>query len=223
MRAEYTEVWVAEQNVPLARFAARARSIGSTGLDLIELGMADDSILRGFDEIFSWYGTGRIEFRQAVSHLPFRFFPALPPGGMHAVDFYLNQVGAPLGAVPRFPVERWDGGFVAVHPYSGSQRKNWPVENFQELARRMKMEWCHERFSDLHDLAKWLAGARLFVGNDSGIGHLAAAVGTPVVSIFGPTDPEVWAPRGARVVPMEATVDEVERIVIDCLRCGTSS
>jgi ADP-heptose:LPS heptosyltransferase len=52
---------------------------------------------------------------------------------------------------------------------------------------------------DLYELARWLAQARLFVGNDSGITHLAAAVGTPVLALFGPTDPAVWAPRGPHV------------------------
>ena len=55
------------------------------------------------------------------------------------------------------------------------------------------------RFKDLYELACWLARARVYIGNDSGITHLAAAVGTPVVAIFGPTDPAVWAPRGERV------------------------
>ena len=48
----------------------------------------------------------------------------------------------------------------------------------------------------------WPAGWRrrgLYIGNDSGITHLAAAVGTPVLALFGPTDPEVWAPRGPHV------------------------
>jgi heptosyltransferase III len=55
------------------------------------------------------------------------------------------------------------------------------------------------RIDNLFELACWLATARLYIGNDSGITHLAAAVGIPVVAIFGPTDPGVWAPRGERV------------------------
>jgi ADP-heptose:LPS heptosyltransferase len=39
----------------------------------------------------------------------------------------------------------------------------------------------------------------MYIGNDSGITHLAAAVGTPVLALFGPTNPEVWAPRGPHV------------------------
>ena len=55
------------------------------------------------------------------------------------------------------------------------------------------------RIDGLYELACWLATARVYIGNDSGITHLAAAVGTPVVALFGPTDPRIWAPRGAHV------------------------
>ena len=46
----------------------------------------------------------------------------------------------------------------------------------------------------LPDLAAVLARAQLFLGHDSGISHLAAAAGTPCLLLFGPTDPDVWAP-----------------------------
>jgi len=55
------------------------------------------------------------------------------------------------------------------------------------------------RIDDLYQLACWLAEAALYVGNDSGITHLAAAVETPVLALFGPTDPRIWGPRGAHV------------------------
>ena len=73
----------------------------------------------------------------------------------------------------------------------------------------MPVRWCAGpedpplegavRIDDLYELACWLAGARLYAGNDSGITHLAAAAGAPVLALFGPTDPAVWAPRGANV------------------------
>ena len=55
------------------------------------------------------------------------------------------------------------------------------------------------RIADLYKLACWLRSARIFVGNDSGISHLAAAVGTPVVAFFLASDAKVWAPRGRAV------------------------
>ncbi|MCB9884882.1 MAG: hypothetical protein H6838_05280 [Planctomycetes bacterium] len=48
-------------------------------------------------------------------------------------------------------------------------------------------------------LADDLAAADAFVGNDSGATHLAAMLGVPTVAVFGPTDPEVWAPVGPHV------------------------
>ena len=68
------------------------------------------------------------------------------------------------------------------------------------------------------DLACWLATARVYFGNDSGITHLAAAVGTPVVAIFGASDPAIWGPRGERVKIVSGafeniSVDEVLRAV----------
>ena len=224
LTANYTEVWTTARTVPLVRFADRARAISSTGLDRLGVTEPPPQLLdelRSFDSIVSWYGANRPEFRGVVGEfgLPFRFFAALPPdhGGMHAADFYLEQVrtvaACASDGIPRIrcAVERAD--FAVIHPFSGSPRKNWPLENFRalarELGRTLPVRWCAGsedppledavRFDDLYDLACWLASARLYVGNDSGITHLAAAVGTPVLALFGPTDPAVWGPRGPHV------------------------
>ena len=57
----------------------------------------------------------------------------------------------------------------------------------------------------LDDLRRGLAGAAGFIGNDSGVGHLAAACGTPVLVLFRDTDPAVWRPLGPRVAVAAAT------------------
>ncbi len=49
-----------------------------------------------------------------------------------------------------------------------------------------------------------MAGARLYIGNDSGITHLAAAIGIPTLALFGPTSPATWAPRGPNVTVLHA-------------------
>ena len=94
------EIWAPAQNLPLLRHIAPVRSIASVGLDLLEIeGQPSPArnLLAGFDEVVSWYGEGRMEFRSAVCDLPFRFLSALPDGESHATDFYLGQVGAPEG------------------------------------------------------------------------------------------------------------------------------
>lgn len=220
LRTEYTEVWVPTAVAPLVRFVDRVRAIAATGLDL--LGVADHhppeplvATIQSFDSIVSWYGENRPEFREAAAALNrnWRFLKALPADGcsQHAADFFAAQVGAPAGVSPRIPVPQSTAhGAAVMHPFSGSRKKNWPLERFQELAARLDepVRWLAgpedvlpgaDRFDDLGEVANWLAGARVYVGNDSGITHLAAAVGTPTVALFGPTDPRVWGPRGERV------------------------
>jgi ADP-heptose:LPS heptosyltransferase len=207
-RAEYTEVWAPRNVLPLIRFADRTRATADTGLDWI--GVREDAslaALEGFDSIYSWYGAARPEFREAVAHLPVRFFRALPP----------PADGVPRIAVPEAPVQ----DLVAMHPFASSVAKRWPTENFRAVAAQLNVpvRWIAGpeealddavRFDDLYELGCWIARARAFVGNDSGIAHLAAAVGTPVVAIFQASDPQVWAPRGERVRVLECPrVEEV--------------
>lgn len=164
-----------------------------------------------FDSILSWYGAGRPAFHQALAGLPVQFFPALPDGSCHAIDFYARQVGAPDGLIPHIGVAAVKRDFIAIHPFSGSPRKNWPLERFETLARLLPLpvefsagpeeSLDHAvRFEDAAELARWLASARLYIGNDSGVSHLAAAVGTPSIALFRTTEPQVWAPRGRQTV-----------------------
>ncbi|HZU08207.1 MAG TPA: glycosyltransferase family 9 protein [Chloroflexota bacterium] len=117
-------------------------------------------------------------------------------------------------------------GWLALHPGSGSPRKNWPVAQFAAAAGALagwglrpllivgpaEEPLAEAALAALHPLrpvlvrnwplealAALLAQCAGYIGGDSGITHLAAAVGTPVVAVFGPTDPAVWAPRGPRV------------------------
>ena len=214
LRSEYTEVWVRFANQPLVRFADRVDSITATGLDLVGIQTPARTMdrLAQFDRIISWYGTRHEEFRAAVRHLPFTFYDPLPrDAARHAVDFYAAQVGAPDGLIPRIPVgEVARRESVVIHPFSGSARKNWPLARFRELAAALPgpVEWTAgpeeplaeaTRFDDLYELARWLAGARGYIGNDSGISHLAAAVGVPVLALFRHDNAAVWSPRPSHV------------------------
>lgn len=230
------ELWTSSACVPLVEFCDHVKSIASTGLDLLEFGLDPPAkdLLQKFDRIVSWYGSSRLEFRETVRHLPITFHPAVPQdASTHAVDFYLTHAGGPHGAIPilkGFATEP-KRNFVACQPFSGSVSKNWQPENFRQLAQSLTLplefavgpdeEWpgAH-RFSSLAETARWLASARVYVGNDSGITHLAAAVGIPVVAIFRRTDPQVWAPRGRnRVQVLTGTpgVDEVKQAIMDLI------
>lgn len=126
----------------------------------------------------------------------------------------------------RFLAESDARPLIALHPGSGSARKNWPVEKWVEFGRGLIAQnaqllvvggeadeervaqlcaaWLDApilfaRHLPLPHLAALLARSRLFIGHDSGISHLAAAVGARCLLLFGPTDPAVWAPANPRV------------------------
>ncbi|MFW6133253.1 MAG: glycosyltransferase family 9 protein [Planctomycetota bacterium] len=115
-----------------------------------------------------------------------------------------------------------DHPYVAVHPGAGAPAKCWPGENFTRLAQgppgdtqavvilgpveaeRGPAASAFEPAAVLQSpsldvLAGVLGGAAGYVGNDSGVSHLAAAVGAPTVALFGATRAEQFAPRGPRV------------------------
>jgi hypothetical protein len=240
LRTDYLEVWSLARNLPLVRFADATDSYVGAGLELAGVADPPPSLwtrLRSFDQIISWYGANRPELRAAMAGLPIHYFAALPPPGWsaHAAEFYLSHAReiAPCASdgVPRIRCAAGREDFIAIQPFSGSPRKNWPLEYYTQLRLPLPVRWCAGpeetlegamRFDDLYGLACWLASARLFVGNDSGISHLAAAAGTPTLAIFTCTDPDVWAPRGAHVRVLRAPgVAQVESAVHDMLesRC----
>ena len=237
LACQYTELWISSAVTPLCGHLANVvRPLPSTGIDLLGVGDLDMSPalsdkLRTFDSIVSWYGTNRPEFREAMhaAGVPCEFLAALPPQDYlgHATDYFLEQVGSPSGTVPRIevcPTAKRDT--VVIHPFSGSSRKNWPLEKFRALAARLpyRVEWSAgpeeelpeaTRSSDLFELAVWIAGARLYVGNDSGITHLAAATGVTTLALFGPTKPETWAPHGEHVTVWQT--EPMEELSVDAV------
>jgi heptosyltransferase III len=173
--------------------------------------------------------------RDVQRHDPF------PAKAMHIVDYHLDAVGAGrlAGAVPRVNAEGAPGvavgpGTVAIAPGSGSAAKNWPMDAFVTLSgllgeKGMRVAWvmgpAEERLNlpagvqvwsglPLPSLAASLARCGLYVGNDSGVTHLAAACGCPTVALFGATDPSTWAPRGRAVRIITSPIGAVEGISI---------
>ena len=129
---------------------------------------------------------------------------------------------------PELPELAGAGPWLAVAPGSGQPLKNWPLAHYYEVGRalawehQLKVVWLTGPAEaatlpfieglaaaqsqvvlagqPLARVAAVLSGCRLYLGNDSGLTHLAAASGAGgVLGLFGPTDPQVWAPLGERV------------------------
>ena len=167
---------------------------------------------------------------EAVAALQARHLAGL---GLNYVPgpFSLDMGLDPEAELPELP---GPGPWMAVAPGSGSRRKNWPLPHYYEVSRALGWEyglrvvWLagpaeEEMLPYLGPLAKAqgqllltnrplsrvarvLSHCRLYIGNDSGLTHLAAAVAGPeVLALFGPTDPRVWAPLGPRVRILRAS------------------
>ncbi len=125
-------------------------------------------------------------------------------------------------------------GTILLHPGAGSIRKRWPIAGFIEIAARLEADGLNPEFllgpaeedlantlqgpdktvhvlTELEDLTGLLKSAGGYIGNDSGATHLAAFSGIPTGVIFGPTDPDRWAPVGRAV--------ETIRPVVACNPC----
>jgi ADP-heptose:LPS heptosyltransferase len=167
--------------------------------------------------------------------------PSRPAGEtQHAARYLLNTLSplgidvawddAPFNVTPIVAEE------VLIHPGSGSPAKNWPAPHFAQVIRKLQAdvrlvvgEADYAAAADveatvghslprlqlphLDDLARRLAGCQGYLGNDSGVSHLAGLCGAHTVAIFGPTHPTVWAPIGpdVHVLPFSADPREVAR------------
>jgi heptosyltransferase-2 len=129
---------------------------------------------------------------------------------------------------------------VAVHPGSGSAAKNWPVDKFASVCRWLVDEMAVQllviqgeaddmtvqeltkllaprvpklvRGLKLTELSAVLERCLLFLGNDSGISHLAAAVGTPTLAMFGPSSSSIWRPVGSHVQVVSFGHDDIQEV-----------
>ncbi len=120
--------------------------------------------------------------------------------------------------------------YVVLHPFASAPPKTWPIERFVEVAERLQSSGLEPmilagpgddasafakfqvfRNAPLADVKNLMAGASLFIGNDSGPAHIAAAFAVPVVVLFGPSNPVTWAPwrTEARVLTSQGSIDKI--------------
>jgi ADP-heptose:LPS heptosyltransferase len=121
---------------------------------------------------------------------------------------------------------------LVIAPGSGAREKNWPAEYFLAV-----VDWWRQAVDgtalvlsgpveeerggigplrreclvagglDLAQTAALLSRSALYLGNDSGVSHLCAALGVRTVVLFGPSDPAQWSPRGPRVTILRRAVE----------------
>jgi ADP-heptose:LPS heptosyltransferase len=138
---------------------------------------------------------------------------------MAAAMFYLGvprtwvpraRVPAPIGRSPHAPA----GSYAVIHPSAATPEKTWPAESFIQVAGFLESamqltpvfiagpgedlasfrRWPTVIGASLSEVAQLMRDASVFIGNDSGPAHVAAAFGLPLVVLFGPSDAEIWAP-----------------------------
>jgi ADP-heptose:LPS heptosyltransferase len=104
-------------------------------------------------------------------------------------------------------------GAAVIHPTAAAEEKTWKAEGFLAVAEHLKQAGLDPVFigaatddlspfrgyrtlhgAALAEIKQLLSRASIFVGNDSGPAHMAAAFGVPVVVIFGASDPAIWGP-----------------------------
>jgi heptosyltransferase-3 len=128
---------------------------------------------------------------------------------------------------------------VALHPGSGSEKKNWQLQNWISLGNYVQENFAgslvivsgeaeqsqtkklrtifdnsRTRFANLLPLPHLAAVLEktIFVGHDSGISHVASATGADSILLFGPTDPAVWAPLNKNVCVIRAPNGDLSRL-----------
>ena len=116
---------------------------------------------------------------------------------------------------PNIPIKLKDRKFIAIHPGSGDKRKNvkidffyelskeldYPVvlfggENEVDLAEKFKIKIC----KNLNEVFEIFENTLFYIGNDSGISHLAGSCNIPGIVFFGPTNYKIWKPVGEKIL-----------------------
>ena len=142
------------------------------------------------------------------------------------IQFTLEQIEAFVSDHSVEAVD-WSEKVTVIHPGSGSAGKCWHLDNFLAVANKLRRKGHHvvfllgpaelERFDradrqkiettancltdlSLTEVIGLLSCAHCFIGNDTGITHLAAGIGTRTIAMFGPTDPKVYGPIGPDVI-----------------------
>ena len=182
-----------------------------------------------FDAAYVWMKADAFAENLRRSGVARVFHSAPFPDSGHAANHLLRSIDLPAPELPDLWTPSSDK--IIMHPGSGAAAKCWPhfagliemVRDAVVLIGPADVDFPTNRPSlrglSLLDVAEELRQCRCFVGNDSGITHLAAYLGCPTIALFGPTDPRVWGPIGRRVKILwktqlaDISVHEVEKLL----------
>jgi len=141
-------------------------------------------------------------------------------------------LGVPQAEIPRArlfaPAIPTAKPYAVIHALASAASKSWPAERFLAVARTLPhlepvfiggpgddlspfAEFRTQRNDSLRDTLALIQSASLFVGNDSGPAHIAAAFNIPLVVLFGESDPIIWAPwkANARTLVANGPMDRI--------------
>lgn len=138
---------------------------------------------------------------------------------VHTVEHLASAffaLGVPIQSVPRAELYAANspikGKYAVLHPFASTPEKQWPAERFCEVARYLKLWNITPVFlsspaddpspfaghqvvqGSLADAKAVLSKSVVFIGNDSGPAHMAAAFGVPSVVLFSTSNPAIWGP-----------------------------
>lgn len=245
----YAEAVRSIESASLAKFFSKDSELPAEWIDYFG----------SFDLILSYLSDPDKIFETNVKKCGVRWFidgPSKPDHSEHAA-FQLARPLSIIGltstdpAAQLFPTDKDrqavralrknSGKIIALHPGSGSETKNWPIENWLELGdvllakgrnliviageadtsrtRKCKAVWKGKavRFAEklpLPQLAALLEGLS-FIGHDSGISHIAAAAGARCLLLFGWTDPAIWAPASEQVTVLRAPEGKMRLLTVE--------
>ena len=166
--------------------------------------------------------------------LPVVSIAPFPAKRMHVAVYHCQSVKShfpvniPENLSDCFPPRTKKGNYVLIHPGSGSPAKNYsprfylaladelqrfgykktgfiagPAEKITIMPEDLTGRWV-EWPKNVEKLANLLADALLYIGNDSGVSHLAGILGVPTIVFYKTTDPKVWGTLGRKVAHIKA-------------------
>ena len=194
-------------------------------------------------------GQETVDILKQTSSLPIVCIPPFPEKQIHLAKYYCSVIQShfpikiPQDLSDCFPAKPREEQYALIHPGSGSFKKNYNPVFYRDLANILRQsdyrkirfifgpveeekmnkedfvgEWI-EHPKDVMALAELLLYSSLYIGNDSGVSHLAGFVGTPTIALYKTTDPGIWGVLGKNVAHITAEdEDSALLMILDYLR-----